>query len=54
MSLFEVERQRYAERLMRGIDGDTQRLHDAFADTAREDFVGLPPWGWHLLDMMPA
>ena len=44
MSLFEVERQRYAERLMRGIDGDTQRLHDAFADTAREDFVGLPPW----------
>jgi protein-L-isoaspartate(D-aspartate) O-methyltransferase len=44
MSLLEVERQRYAERLMRGIDGDTQRLHDAFADTAREDFVGLPPW----------
>jgi protein-L-isoaspartate(D-aspartate) O-methyltransferase len=43
-SLLEVERQRYAERLMHGIGGDTQRLHDAFADTAREDFVGLPPW----------
>ena len=43
-SLLEVERQRYAERLMHGMGGNTQRLHDAFADTAREDFVGLPPW----------
>ena len=43
-SLLEVERQRYAERLTHGLGGNTQRLHDAFADTAREDFVGLPPW----------
>jgi len=44
MSLLEVERQRYADRLMHGIGGDTRRLRDAFADTAREDFVGLAPW----------
>jgi len=42
--LLEIERQRYADSLVRGIGGDTQRLRDAFADTAREDFVGLPPW----------
>lgn len=44
MSLLEVERQRYAERLMHGIAGDTRRLQHAFANTAREDFVGRPPW----------
>jgi len=37
-------RRRYAERLLRGIDGDTRRLREAFATTAREDFVGAPPW----------
>jgi hypothetical protein len=26
--------------MTRNIGGDRQRLHDAFADTAREDFVG--------------
>lgn len=40
----EEVRRRYAERMLRGIEGDTQRLRDAFADTAREDFVGTPPW----------
>ena len=39
-----AERRRYAEHLMRGIGGDTQRLRDAFANTGREDFLGPPPW----------
>ncbi|HEX6016968.1 MAG TPA: protein-L-isoaspartate(D-aspartate) O-methyltransferase [Burkholderiaceae bacterium] len=37
-------RRHYAERLLRGIDGNTQRLREAFATTAREAFVGAPPW----------
>jgi protein-L-isoaspartate(D-aspartate) O-methyltransferase len=44
MSPLELERQRYADRLVRGIGGDTRRLHDALAATAREAFVGAPPW----------
>ena len=44
MSPLEAERHRYADRLMHGIGGDTLRLHDAFANTAREDFLGPPPW----------
>jgi protein-L-isoaspartate(D-aspartate) O-methyltransferase len=43
-SPLEAERRRYAERLVRGIGGDTRRLEDAFALTPREHFVGLPPW----------
>ena len=42
-ALAEVRR-RYAERILLGIGGDTRRLRDAFAATAREDFVGAPPW----------
>ena len=44
MSPLEVERHRYADRLMHGIGGDTRRLRAAFADIAREDFLGPPPW----------
>ena len=44
MSPLEAERQRYAERLVHGIRGATRRLRDAFADTAREAFLGPPPW----------
>jgi protein-L-isoaspartate(D-aspartate) O-methyltransferase len=44
MSPLEAERRRYAERLMHGIGGDTHRLRDAFAHTAREAFLGPPPW----------
>ena len=44
MSPLEAGRHRYADRLMHGIGGDTQRLHAAFADTAREDFLGPSPW----------
>ncbi|MCG3189063.1 MAG: Protein-L-isoaspartate O-methyltransferase [Burkholderiaceae bacterium] len=40
----DAARRRYAEHLVRGIEGDTRRLRDAFATTAREDFVGAPPW----------
>jgi protein-L-isoaspartate(D-aspartate) O-methyltransferase len=44
MTPLEVERHRYAERLVHGIGGDTRRLRQALATTAREDFVGDPPW----------
>jgi len=44
MSPLELARQRYADQLVRGIGGDTRRLRVAFAATAREDFVGAPPW----------
>ena len=45
MSPLEAERQRYADEVLRGVGGDTrQRLHDAFAQTPRERFVGAPPW----------
>lgn len=40
----DAARRRYAEQLVRGIEGHTRRLRDAFATTAREDFVGAPPW----------
>jgi protein-L-isoaspartate(D-aspartate) O-methyltransferase len=44
MPSLDIERRRFADRMVHGIGGDTQRLRDAFAATAREDFVGLPPW----------
>ena len=44
MSPLEAERLRYADEVLRGIGGDTRRLHDAFAQTPRERFVGEPPW----------
>src|SRR5262245_2098386 len=44
MSALEAERLHYADRLVLGIDGDTRRLRAAFADTAREAFLGPPPW----------
>jgi len=44
MSPLEAQRRRYADRLVHGIGGDTRRLRDAFADTARETFLGPPPW----------
>jgi protein-L-isoaspartate(D-aspartate) O-methyltransferase len=39
-----LERERYARRLMQAAGAGHVRLHDAFARTAREDFVGMPPW----------
>jgi len=39
-----LERERYARRLMQAVGAGHARLHDAFAHTAREDFVGMPPW----------
>jgi protein-L-isoaspartate(D-aspartate) O-methyltransferase len=44
MSPLELARQRYADQLVHGIGGHTHRLREAFATTAREDFVGAPPW----------
>jgi protein-L-isoaspartate(D-aspartate) O-methyltransferase len=44
VSPLDAERQRYADRILFGAEGDTRRLHDAFAQTPREDFVGPPPW----------
>jgi len=44
VSPLEAERLRYADEVLRGIGGDTQRLHDAFAHTPRERFIGAPPW----------
>ncbi|HET7525181.1 MAG TPA: methyltransferase domain-containing protein [Burkholderiaceae bacterium] len=44
MTPLQLQRQRYAERLVQDIEGDTRRLRDAFAGTLREHFVGPPPW----------
>ncbi|HET9208677.1 MAG TPA: hypothetical protein VFO28_20715, partial [Burkholderiaceae bacterium] len=40
----EAARRAYAQQLVRDLGPGHERLHDAFADTPRERFVGAPPW----------